>query len=365
MDLKEYRKMPLLTRKVFIDTEFFVKANLDFNSSTIKSFEELCSDNQLSHITTTIVVNEVRRKIVDHIKEALKGIKNFRRKAAVLKEYDDESIKSLFTEINEGDLEAKALKAFEDFIEASNATVVDMSRVDGNEIIDMFFNHVSPFSTQKPNEFRDAFSLLAIRSALEGQEKVYVVSADPDHRAFCESNERFVNIETLSGLLDIYNKHNDDRTQFVEQFLNLKKQEIIEQIKSQLEDAESYNSSTWEDAEVDTFEVAEIEDFEPQIVHLDDESCKVVFDVTVKFLVNVSGPDTANGHYDKEDDILYTFDSTERQEEEEKEFSIELDLSFEADEGEFINDEFVLHVKGLGGGIEFGVEEYPWEDPRM
>ncbi|WP_236491613.1 PIN domain-containing protein, partial [Pseudomonas syringae] len=198
--------MPLVTRKVFIDTEFFVKANLDFNSSTIKSFEELCSDNQLNHITTTIVVNEVRRKIVDHIKEALKGIKNFRRKAAVLKEYDDESIKSLFTEINEGDLEAKALKAFEDFIEASNATVVDMSRVDGNEIIDMFFNHVSPFSTQKPNEFRDAFSLLAIRSALEGQEKVYVVSADPDHKAFCEANERFVNIETLSGLLDIYNK---------------------------------------------------------------------------------------------------------------------------------------------------------------
>ncbi|WP_268947740.1 hypothetical protein [Pseudomonas syringae] len=40
-------------------------------------------------------------------------------------------------------------------------------------------------------------------------------------------------------------------------------------------------------------------------------------------------------------------------------------MSFEADEGEFINDEFVLHVKGLGGGIEFAVEEYPWEDPRM
>jgi hypothetical protein len=356
--------MPLVTRNVFIDTEFFVKANLDFNSRTIKSFEELCGDNELTHITSTIVINEVRRKIIDHIKDALKGIKNFRRKAAVLREYDDESIKSLFTEINEGDLEAKALEAFENFIDASNANVVDMSHVDGNEIIDMFFNHVSPFSTQKPNEFRDAFSLLAIRSALRGQEKVYIVSADPDHKAFCEANERFVNIETLSGLLDIYNKHNDERSKFVEQFLNRKKQEITEQIRSQLEDAEGYNSSMWEDAEVDAFEVTEIKDFEPQIVHLDDESCQIVFDVTVKFLVKVSGPDTVNGHYDKEDGVLYTFDSIERQEEEEKEFSIELDLSFEADEGEFINDEFDLHIKGLGGGIEFGVEEYPWEDPR-
>ncbi|GFM52895.1 hypothetical protein PSCICE_41620 [Pseudomonas cichorii] len=357
--------MPLVTRNVFIDTEFFVKANLDFNSRTIKHFEDLCDNNELNHITSTIVLNEVRRKIIDHIKDALRGIKNFRRKAAVLKEYDDENIKSLFTEINEGDLEAKALKAFDDFVDASNATVVDMNGVDGNEIIDMFFNQISPFSIQKPNEFRDAFSLLAVRSALRGQEKVYVVSADPDHKAFCEANERFVSIETLSGLLDIYNKHNDERTQFVEQFLERKKEEILQQIKNQLKDAEAYNSSTWEDAELDSFEVVKIEDFEPQIIHLDDESCQITFDLTVTFFVNVIGPDTTTGHYDKEDGVLYTFNSTHRQEEEEKEFSVELDLSFEADEAEFINDEFYLHVKGLGGGIEFGVEEFPWEDPRM
>lgn len=357
--------MPLVTRKVFIDTEFFVKANLDFNSRTIQSFEDLCGENELNHITSTIVVNEVRRKIVDHIKEALKGIKNFRRKAVVLKEYNDESIKSLFKEINEEELEEKALNAFENFINASSSTVVDMAHVNGNEIIDMFFKQVSPFSAKKPNEFRDAFSLLAIRSALHGQDKVYVVSADPDHKAFCEANDRFVSIESLSELLDIYNKHNDERSKFVEQFLDRKKGEITERLKLQLEEADGYNSSTWEDAEVDAFEVIQIEEFEPQIIHLDDESCQIVFDVSVKFLVDVSGPDTASGIYDKEDGVLYTFDSVERQEEEKMNFSVELDLSFEADESEFINDEFDLHVKGLSGGIEFCVEEYQWEDHRM
>ena len=68
--------MPLVTRKVFIDTEFFVKANLDFNSRAIKSFEDLCGDNELDYITSTVVVNEVRRKIVDQIRDALKdGLK--------------------------------------------------------------------------------------------------------------------------------------------------------------------------------------------------------------------------------------------------------------------------------------------------
>lgn len=357
--------MPLVTRNVFIDTQFFVRANLDFNSRSIKHFEELCSKSELNHLTSTIVVKEVRRKIVDQIQEALKGIKNFRRKAAVLKEHEDENIKKLFTEINENLLEERALKAFEDFIEESNSNVVTMDGVDGNEIIDMFFNYISPFSAQKPNEFRDAFSLLSIRSALNTHEKVYVISADPDHIAFCDANERFISVETLSELLDIYNKHNDERTNFIERFLEIKKEEITRQIKSQLEEAEAYNSSTWEDAEIDSFEVVEIEEFEPQIIYLDDESCQITFDVTAKFLVDVSGPDTANGHYDKEDGTLYTFGSTDRQEEEEKTFSVELDLSFEEDEGEFINDEFHLRINGLGGGIEFSVEETPWEDPRM
>ncbi|WP_369987564.1 PIN domain-containing protein [Pseudomonas xanthosomatis] len=357
--------MPLVTRNVFIDTEFFVKANLDFHSRTIKAFEELCGEGELNHLTTTIVVNEVKRKIVDHIKEALKGVSNFRRKAAVLKEYDDEIIQSLFVEINEADLEAKALAAFDQFVDSSSARVVDMAGVDGNEIIRMFFEQQTPFSQKKPNEFRDAFSLLAIRSALRGQEKVYVVSGDADHKSFCEENEQFVSAETLSGLLDIYNKHNDERSQFVEEFLANKFEEIKRLVKEQLEEADAYNSSTWEDAEIDSFEVVSISDFEPEIIHLDDETCQITFSVDVKFAVDVSGPDSVNSYYDKEDGVMYTFDTTARKEEEEHAFVVELDLSFEADAGEFINEEFELHVQGIGRGIEFYVEETPWEDPRM
>ncbi|MCL1553165.1 PIN domain-containing protein [Xanthomonas nasturtii] len=357
--------MPLVTRNVFIDTEFFVKANLDFNSRTIKSFEDLCGDDELNHVTSTIVVSEVKRKIVEHIKDALKGINNFRRKAAVLKEYSDDSIKSLFIEINEVDLEAKALAAFDNFIDASNASIVDMSGVDGNEIIDMFFRQETPFSAKKPNEFRDAFSLLAIRSKLREQEKIYIVSADPDHKAFCEKNDRFVSVDTLSAFLDIYNKHSDQRSRFVEEFLLRKKEDIKRLIKEQLEQAEAYNSSTWEDAELDSFKVLEVGDFEPEIIHLDDESCQITFDVDVKLLADVSGPDYVNGHYDKEDGVMYTFDTVARQDEEEQSFSVELDLSFEADAEAFINDQFELNIKGVGGGIEFSVEETPWEDPRM
>ncbi|HAT5009891.1 TPA: DUF4935 domain-containing protein [Serratia marcescens] len=354
--------MPLVTRNVFIDTEFFVKANLDFNSKTIKSFEELCEKNELRHITSTIVVKEVERKVIEQIKEALKGISNFRRKAVVLKEYDDDNIKGLFCEVNEADIQEKALSAFHGFIETSKATVVDMSKIDLNEVIDMYFDKASPFSARKPNEFRDAFTLLAIRSALRHDEKIYVVSEDPDLKNFCEENKSFVITNALSVLLDEYNKHNDERTGFIEHFLEVKKEEIIQRLKEELESAEAYNYSIWEDSEIDSFEVVDIGEFDPKIIHLDDESCQITFDVTVRFNVEASGPDTLHGYYDKEDGVLYTFDSTSNQEEEEKEFSVELDLSLEIDEDKFINDEFSLYIKGLSAGIEFGIEENSWED---
>ncbi|MGX9249964.1 PIN domain-containing protein [Pantoea ananatis] len=357
--------MPLVTRNVFIDTEFFVKANLDFHSRTIKTFVDLCGDNELNHVTSTIVVQEVKRKITDKINDALKGVNNFRRKAAVLKNYNDESIKGLFVQINETDLQAKAIAVFDDFINASNASVVDMSAVDGNEIINMFFTQETPFSAKKPNEFRDAFSLLAIRSKLRNQEKIYVVSADPDHKTFCEKNDSFISIDTLSALLDVYNKHNDQRSKFVEEFLLLKREDIKTIIKVQLEQMDAYNSSTWEDAELDSFEVIEVGDFEPEIIHLDDESCQIRFEVDVRFVANVSGPDYVNGHYDKEDGVIHTFSITARQEEEEQSFSVELDLFFETDVEKFINDDFQLNIQGVAGGIEFSVEETPWEDPRM
>ncbi|MGE1447071.1 hypothetical protein ACMFD5_13065 [Enterobacter hormaechei] len=97
---------------------------------------------------------------------------------------------------------------------------------------------------------------------------------------------------------------------------------------------------------------------------MDDESCQITFDVTVSFNVTASGPDTANGYYDKEDGKFYTFDTVSNHEEEEKDFTVELELFFEIDEGQFINDEFNLHINGLDAGIEFCVDENSWEDYR-
>lgn len=356
--------MALLTKNVFIDTQYFCSADLDFSSGNISSFEELCQKGELVHITNTVVVQEVKKKMLEFIKDGLKGIDNFKKRCGFLK--NDEGIADkLFPAMSEDELKEKGYTDFQNFLDATNAQILDMKKVDGNEILDMFFKQVRPFGPAKKNEFRDAFSLLSLRANLKRGEKIYVISNDGDHKAFCNAHEQFVNVESLNALLDICYKHIDKRSEFVEKFLKDKKEDIIQTLKKEIESAEGFNSSCWEDAEVDNFKVTEIGGFEPDITHLDNDGCRINFNVSVKIEVEVTGPDTANGHYDKEDDILYTFDDVERKEEEEHDFSIEIDLTFESDEGEFINDDFELTVEGLNKGIEFSVEEFPWEDPRL
>ncbi|MEB0195381.1 MULTISPECIES: PIN domain-containing protein [Pseudomonas] len=60
-----------------------------------------------------------------------------------------------------------------------------MKKIDPDEILDMFFKQKRPFgAAKKQNEFRDAFSLISLRQELKEGESIYVVSNDPDHKAF-------------------------------------------------------------------------------------------------------------------------------------------------------------------------------------
>ncbi|MGK9016531.1 PIN domain-containing protein [Pseudomonas aeruginosa] len=357
--------MPLQTRNVFIDTEFFVKAGLDFSSKTIESFRDICGNGELSHITTTIVVREVKRKISEHINEAINGVKAFRRKAKILTNSENEAIKNLFKQFDYAEIEEHAIQVFENFLDESNTKIVDLKKVNGNEIVDMYFDQVAPFQEgKKKSEFPDAFTMLAVRSALKGRSEIYVVSEDKDLIAFCEDNPRFIHIDSLSKLLDLYNAHDEERSEFIKNYIAEHEDEIKETITSQIESADAYNSSTWEDAEVDEFSITNVSDFEPSIIHIDDEYCQIVCDVEVEYTVTVTGPDYANGTYDREDGVVYTFDDSTRVDEGKIEFTVEIDLSYEVDDGEFTIQGMDINVQGLSGGIEFSVEEHPYEDYR-
>lgn len=357
--------MPLQTRNVFIDTQYYVSNGLDFSKSIFESFVEACSKGDLVNITTNVVKKEVERKIVDSIKVGIGGLREFQRKAKALSKSKNKVIRDMFNQVDEQAVVDEALEHFANYLDESSCTVIDVSIVPASEVFEIYFSVEPPFKTGKKSEFPDAFTLKAIQKHIGQRGEIYVVSGDTDLLAYCEANPSLICVQKLEEVLGLYTAHDDERADFINQYFEHNERQILDEIIMRIENADAYNYSTWEDSEIVNFKIIDKPtslDF--TMIQLTDHSCKLVGELEVRFSVTVVGPDFVNGRYDREDDMIYTFDETERNEEEELAFTFEIELDFEVDDGKFVAQGLTIDTPDLASGIEFSVEETGWEDPR-
>lgn len=350
----------LETRKVFIDTQYFVKSGLHFDNPAFKIFQTHCESSELEHITTNIVKRETKQKIRDSVNEALNAIQTFRRKAKLLAAIDDEQIRGLFSVISEELAYEKALIVFDDFFDKCHTKTTDINSINVEELMSLYFDKKPPFGDgKKKAEFPDAISLLSLKSSLSETDKIYVVSDDNDLISFCSTNEQFISVESLDRLLDIYSSHTNARYELVKRFCLDNTEQITSKITDYLEGCDVYNNSSWEDSEVDEgISVVNVDNHEPSIIYISDEESQITFDATVEFEVSVTGPDFNNGTYDREDGRIYTFSDTTRTECISQTFNVELYLSYDFQNGILEDAEITdIEIKGTSGGIEVSVEE--------
>lgn len=351
--------MELESRKVFIDTQSFIKLGLNFNHPTLQSFAALCRKGSLSHLSTTVVKREVEAKISSSVEEGISSLKNFRRKARLLERIEDDRIKALFVDIDEEDSIQKAVDVFNQFLDDASTSVISTKNVNPEEIFDLYFSSQAPFGDgKKKSEFPDAFSIFALLAEL-GNEKAYVISDDGDMKSVCEAHPQIISIDALEKFLDLYNVHETAVAEAVKAHITSLTKSIKDSIELSIDDTWVYNEAPWEDSEVEDFQVTEVHDFEPLIVRVDDEECLITFDVDVDYEYTVSGPDFNNGIYDREEGRMYTFDTTSHTECTTSTFTVEIRYCYVIEDGEVGDiEEIDFSVLGLSDGIAVYMEEH-------
>lgn len=356
----------LKTKAVFIDTQYFDKAGLHFNGRTFDAFKNYCKAGELFHISTSVVQAEVKDHLVQSIDAAIKSIENFQRKARILATIDEGSIANFFSQIPESDIRAKSLQALSKFMDDCSTIVVTAENVDVEALLSCYFNGTPPFGQgKKKAEFPDAISILSLASFLDegSHDFLYVVSEDQDLKSYCSIDKRFIAVDSLDAVLDLYNSHQTARHQALIDWVSKHSSVIKDKVTGSLENADVWNNSSWDEAEVEGgITVTQIGDITPMIIYSDDESCQITFDVDVSFEVTVTGPDYVNGHYDREDGQIYTFDQTTRTEVCDETYHAELSLTYVFDQGELVDvelDEFA--IPEIVSGIEVSVDETPHE----
>lgn len=139
----------LETKKVFIDTQYFVKAGLHFDNPALKSFRKYCEWKELFHISTSVVEREVEAKIQASVKEALGAIQTFKRKARLLASLEDEMIRGLFVEISEEDVYKKSSEVFDEFMSGCSTEVVKAGDVDPEYLLSLYFETKPPLERER------------------------------------------------------------------------------------------------------------------------------------------------------------------------------------------------------------------------
>jgi hypothetical protein len=350
----------LITKKVFLDTECYIRNHLNFENSALSSFRKLCDEEELEHVTTSVVCREVERKIKDSTKEALDAFKTFKRKAQPLNKLDYKDLSSLFAELNEEETYQKALASFQNYIGDTSATVVDAKEIDCEEILDRYFQTKPPFTKDKSNEFRDAISLSSLKTHLGG-EVAYVVSEDKILEDYCKEEDLLVYVESLPKLLDLHSATNA-RTAKLKTYIQEQQDVLIKLITEYISECDVYNGSTWEDAEVDGFTVNDIHLFDTSVLSISDSEALVEIVARVQMNVSVTGPDYNNGTYDKEDGIIYAFDTSTQVVDLDLEYDVSVEIQYDFEDNEISEAEFTITIEEASRGIEVGVEENEVED---
>jgi hypothetical protein len=347
----------LQTKNIFIDTQCFVKSGLHFEGVAFKAFYDLCTSGELTLITTSIVEREVHSKIDDSIKDALQAVQTIQRKAKILQSIEGGPLQSFFSPLETDGVYESAKQAFNEFLDDCNAEFAPLSEVDIEQVLNDYFGKNAPFGEgKKKAEFPDAISLSAVEKYVEDV-GVYIVSEDEDLKKYCDIREGFYQVDTLEKLLDIYNSHGNSLSKAISLYVENHQDEIKLEIESLLEGADAYNDSSWEDSEIESFQVISMSDLDPSIISIDGDTCILTFDISVNFEVTASGPDFTNGYWDGEDKVMIPMDSTQNVEVEEKNFLVEVEMQFSISGDEIIDVHHNIHIDKLGVGLAFSVEE--------
>ncbi|PPA28529.1 hypothetical protein C3737_17955 [Aeromonas jandaei] len=354
----------LETKYVFIDTQYFVKNNFNFASSSLATFKEICQRDELCYLLTSVVKKEVERRIETSIKEALSSLQSFRKKGNVLSTIDDSVLSQLFIDVREEDVQRKAKQAFHKYNSECKCEDIDANYINVEKLLQLYFDKKPPFSDGKKKfEFPDAISLLSLEEYLRENEKLYVVSDDSDLKSYCNNHRQFISIDSLEKLLDIYNQYTNVRTDKIKEYIEDNEPRFKEEISKYISTCDVYNDSTWEDSEVVKFSVSSVGDFEVNVIQVNNEECRLNIDTEVELNVLVTGPDFINAVYDKEDGNVFILDFTTREEVVPLELTCEIELAYEYENGKLTNVIiYNIDIPSTYGGIDVNVEEQPEHD---
>ena len=186
----------LQTQFVFIDTQAFRRARVDWSGRSLSRLVELAQQGQLRLIVTGVTTREVRSQLRELLAEANASLS---KHSGLLQQL---GVSSTIERVRDqstalGTLEA----AFDQFLQDTRAINIPLIS-DLTGVLDDYFAQRPPFSTKKRSEFPDAISIASVRLwCQQNRATAYIVSEDRDLQACCSESGPLFHAESINDII--------------------------------------------------------------------------------------------------------------------------------------------------------------------
>ena len=317
----------------FLDTNIYINAGYSFGSMHMKKFSELVSNDGLVLLACSTCIGEVEKHIKTDLESAVKELNKTlkRREFAALR--NDDLYKDKLIEMDEIQAIDVVINSFHDFLNQNRAEIFSLQEIDMEEIMQDSFEKKAPFEMQKPNEFKDAIMIKALKNHQKKlNERIIVISSDKGFRKAFLGDDKFLVFEKLVEFLQYQQRTDSIQEAFEKYFENDLEYESIQDQLDDLLQSISYSFDEREEFEVENIEMEDIS-YEFNYAEVNVDGCAQAF-LTAYFYLRMQCKylDVSNSYYDKEYDEYIVKSYIESEEIHRFEHEIVLDFEYEASE---------------------------------
>ena len=286
---------------VYLDANAYIEAKYDFNNFHMSRLVKLIDEGDIQLLVSKVTTYEVYDHIKKDVTEEINAYKKvIREKMPIVKR--EGSLK--LNEINIVEVVAGVQSKAERFFNSTRVIQIPLDPMNAEQLIEDWYSMKPPFETKKPNEFKDAIMINAIRNYQKSlNDIVIIISADKGVQKVFDGDANFVNFEHLDEFLNFYIEQIKarDAKAFVED--ENVKDSLDEAIKAYANSIDVYFT---EYAEWD-IEDKEVNDIKYEVKYISQEETKiyVAVEANAEVTVEVMYRDEENSYYDKEDNMYY------------------------------------------------------------
>lgn len=145
---------------VFLDTNIYIATKYIFDRQKFATLRMLMSRGKVGVLYTSVTEGEALQHIKEDIGDAVRAYNRALKKDAVfLLEHDGFGISKIDLEEAVSEVEVK----FKEFLGLSSVHLLSLNPIDAEALMKDYFEQKPPFETKKPEEFKDAITINALK----------------------------------------------------------------------------------------------------------------------------------------------------------------------------------------------------------